>query len=419
MYLHTLMQKVPVRKIYCTAEYEFNESRRDTKLKERLGGTVVEMCHDQCVVPPDLFPASLNVFNQYKNRWMGIVQADTKRYLSIYDTPHSNDWTRWQGGKCPFEPAIIPSITCCCQLSEAQKDIPALWPAGEREAHLRLEMFAQDAVHRYAAERNSPSKDMTAKVSPYLSTGTISARHCILRALKAAGREIKDISSVTGGAGKWIAEVIWRDFYRFIMFRHPRICKYKSFMAYGDHIKWRDADTDFEAWCRGRTGFPIIDAAMRQLLAVGWMHNRLRMLVASFLSKHLLIDWKKGEKWFSEHLVDIDLASNNGGWQWSASVGVDPHEWIRVLSPLLQSEKVDADGTFIRRWVPELRKGCGKTDAKVIHDPCTRRGETFVKSIGYVKPIVDHKHARERAMEAYKLAKEEATAAAMTAEVKQ
>lgn len=402
-YISSAMSRFDVHQIYANAEYEVNESNRDQQFKDCLKDRF-QVFHDQCIVPPHEIPAHLTVYNQVKNKWMAIVQEGTDRYLKCLDAPTSNDWTHWPDSESPVRPDSVPENPF--PLDAMQADVPGLWPVGEREAHSRLEEFATEAIHRYAAERNSPSEDMTSKLSPYLSIGTISSRHCVCRALKAANKKPEEIASITGGSGKWIAEVIWRDFYRFIMFRHPRICKYQPFMDYGKHIEWRDSPADFDAWCQGRTGFPIVDAAMQQLLRTGYMHNRLRMLVASFLSKHLLIDWRKGEKWFSEHLVDIDLASNNGGWQWSSSVGVDPHEWIRVLSPLLQSEKIDPEGHFLRSWLPELRRGCGKNDTKDIHDPFHRRGETFVKSIGYHKPIVDHKVARERAMEAYRRAKE-------------
>lgn len=172
----------------------------------------------------------------------------------------------------------------------------------------------------------------------------------------------------------------------------------KPFKPEYANIEWSYSSDDFEAWTQGRTGFPIVDAAMRQLNHNGWMHNRCRMIVASFLSKDLLIDWRMGERYFMEHLVDGDFASNNGGWGFSASVGVDPQPYFRIFNPLLQSERFDPEGRYIRKWVPEL----ADIEGKAIHDPYGRGAEEQAKKNGYPEPIVEHKGSRERALSAYK-----------------
>lgn len=172
----------------------------------------------------------------------------------------------------------------------------------------------------------------------------------------------------------------------------------KPFKPEYANIAWSYDEENFAAWCEGRTGFPIVDAAMRQLNHLGYMHNRCRMIVACFLSKDLLIDWRMGEKYFMEHLIDGDFASNNGGWGFSASVGVDPQPYFRIFNPLLQSEKFDPDGDYIRKWVPELRD----LNSREIHDPYNRGAGPKVKKKGYPKQIVDHKHCREKALAAYK-----------------
>lgn len=174
----------------------------------------------------------------------------------------------------------------------------------------------------------------------------------------------------------------------------------KSFKPEYSNLEWSYDRRKFRAWCEGRTGYPIVDAAMRQLRFAGWMHNRCRMVVASFLSKHLLLDWRLGERFFMEHLVDGDFASNNGGWGFSASVGVDPQPYFRIFNPLLQSEKFDRDGHYIRAWVPELRS----ISAPAIHAPYARGANTEARAAGYPEPIVEHKAARERALAAYKAA---------------
>lgn len=172
----------------------------------------------------------------------------------------------------------------------------------------------------------------------------------------------------------------------------------KPFKPEYANISWSYDQDHFAAWCEGRTGFPIVDAAMRQLNHLGYMHNRCRMIVASFLSKDLLIDWRMGERYFMEHLIDGDFASNNGGWGFSASVGVDPQPYFRIFNPLLQSEKFDSDGAYIRKWVPELKD----LDDKAIHEPYSRGAGPKAKKNGYPKPIVEHKICRERALNAYK-----------------
>lgn len=164
------------------------------------------------------------------------------------------------------------------------------------------------------------------------------------------------------------------------------------------NISWSYDEEHFAAWCEGKTGFPIVDAAMRQLNHMGYMHNRCRMIVACFLAKDLLIDWRKGERYFMEHLIDGDFASNNGGWGFSASVGVDPQPYFRIFNPLLQSEKFDPNGEYIRKWVPEL----AGIEGKAIHEPYNRGAGAQAKKKGYPEPIVDHKQCRERALSAYK-----------------
>ncbi|KAI7211335.1 deoxyribodipyrimidine photo-lyase, partial [Hortaea werneckii] len=200
------------------------------------------------------------------------------------------------------------------------------------------------------------------------------------------------------GIKTWISEIGWRDFYKHILAHWPYISMFKPFKPETTRIRWEYNAAHFAAWSRGQTGFPIVDAAMRQLNFMAYMHNRCRMIVASFLSKDLLLDWRLGEAYFSLHLIDSDLASNNGGWGFSASVGVDPQPYFRIFNPLLQSEKFDSDGEYIRKWVPELRGVTGKA----IHDPYGRGQGAAAEKAGYPRPIVEHKFCRERALERYK-----------------
>lgn len=266
------------------------------------------------------------------------------------------------------------------------------WPAGEDAALTRLALFADEALGWYQQRRDLPAVDGTSQLSPYLATGVVSPRQCLHAALRSNSGELE-----TGnpGAVSWINELLWREFYKHILVGYPRVSRHRAFRQETEAIAWRQAAEDLEAWQQGRTGFPIIDAAMRQLLATGWMHNRLRMLVAMFLSKNLLINWREGERWFMRHLIDGDLAANNGGWQWSASTGTDAAPYFRLFNPVSQSQKFDPEGRFIKRWLPEL----ATLDAHDIHKP--PQGDLF-KPVPYPAPIVDLGASRERVLTSFR-----------------
>ncbi len=194
-------------------------------------------------------------------------------------------------------------------------------------------------------------------------------------------------AALDGGAGAtWLNELIWREFYRHLMVYYPKLCKGRPFTAWTDKVAWRAEEAALQAWQRGETGFPIVDAAMRQLNATGWMHNRLRMIVASFLTKDLRLDWRAGERYFMSQLIDGDLAANNGGWQWAASTGTDAAPYFRIFNPTTQGEKFDKQGVFIRRWLPEL----AKVPEKALHQPWAWADKQGI-TLDYSRPIVDHK----------------------------
>ncbi|KAG7133995.1 Deoxyribodipyrimidine photo-lyase like protein [Verticillium longisporum] len=280
--------------------------------------------------------------------------------------------------------------------AEEKKRFRALFPAGEHAARERLDKFCDSSISSYADRRNIPGDNGTSSLSMHLASGTISSRTCVRTARDR--NKTKKLDGGNGGIQTWISEVAWRDFYKHVLVHWPYVCMNKPFKPEYANIEWSYEKDDFKAWCEGKTGFPIVDAAMRQMIHVGWMHNRCRMIVASFLCKDLLIDWRMGERFFMEHLVDGDFASNNGGWGFSASVGVDPQPYFRIFNPLLQSEKFDPDGEYIRKWVPELAGVKGKA----IHDPYGRGAGPQVKKKGYPEPIVAHKDVRERALTEYK-----------------
>ena len=268
------------------------------------------------------------------------------------------------------------------------------WPGGEAEARRRLRRFVDEGLRGYADRRDQLGIDGTSRLSADLKFGTLSPR-TVVAAVRAAGAGAAD------GADKFIAELRWRDFYAHVMHHFPH-CEQGAFRREYDAIRWEGDPRHLDAWREGRTGFPVVDAAMRQLAATGTMHNRARMIVASFLTKDLLLDWRAGERHFMTRLVDGDLASNNGGWQWAASTGTDHQPYFRIFNPVLQGERYDADGAYVRRWVPEL----ARVPAKWIQQPwaappllLAEAGVTLGEI--YPHPIVDHAERRERAIAMY------------------
>ena len=234
------------------------------------------------------------------------------------------------------------------------------WVPGEKAARQQLDRFVTRQLAGYQKQRDFPALTGTSGLSAALSAGTLSVASCYQ-----AAREAMADAGMREGAACWIGELAWRDFYRQIMAQFPRLSRGGAFRPETEWLQWRRDEDHFLAWCEGRTGYPLVDAAMRQLVATGWMHNRLRMVTAMFLSKHLWLDWRRGEAFFMEHLMDGDFAANNGGWQWSASSGTDAVPYFRVFNPIRQSQRFDPEGEFIARWVPELRH----LDNKTIHEP--------------------------------------------------
>lgn len=266
------------------------------------------------------------------------------------------------------------------------------WSAGETAAQQALDHFLDGIIERYHQQRDFPSIAGTSSISPWLTAGTVSIRQCFHRALQINNGELD-----TGNKGitTWLSELIWREFYKHILFGFPRVSRNQAFKPETERLPWKDDQKLLKAWQTGQTGFPIVDAAMRQLTATGWMHNRLRMVTAMFLSKNLMLDWRLGEQFFMEHLIDGDLAANNGGWQWSASTGTDAAPYFRMFNPTSQSERFDADGTFIRQWLPEL----GHLDNSYIHSP---EHSSEFSDINYPAPVVNHRLSREKVISAFK-----------------
>ncbi len=328
-------------------------------------------------------------------------------------TPFSKTW---KALPLPQEKDLLPALE--------QIDVPAdlkslpipqvestgfsqIFPAGEIEARRRLAQFVTGAnapVYGYAQNRNLPGAHGTSQLSPYLRFGMVSARETAVSALLA----IRDAPSgeARDSADVWLNELIWREFYVNILYHFPHV-RGANFNPKYDSIQWMNDSEQLHAWQEGSTGYPLVDAAMRQLVQSGWMHNRTRMISASFLIKDLLIDWRLGERWFMRHLIDGDPAANNGGWQWTAGTGTDAAPYFRIFNPITQSKKFDPQGRYIRRWLPEL----GGVPDEHIHEPWLMSHEDQVRCgciIGrdYPAPIVNHAAARERALSAYKSASE-------------
>jgi len=278
---------------------------------------------------------------------------------------------------------------------------------GEAEAQRRLESFIQTLfgesdpdiprIEQYASRRDRIDLEYTSGLSPYLRFGMISIRQAVVAAMGAI-QNTPDIETLRN-VETWLGELIWRDFYIHIIFHFPRV-RQENFRL--PHVRWENNSDEFTAWREGCTGYPVVDAAMRQLMQSGWMHNRARMITASFLTKDLLVDWRWGERWFMQHLVDGDPAANNGGWQWSAGTGTDAAPYFRIFNPITQGKKYDPDGRHLRRWLPELTR----VPDEFIHKPWTMPAEMqkaagCIIGVDYPGPIVDHAWARERALRAY------------------
>jgi deoxyribodipyrimidine photo-lyase len=266
--------------------------------------------------------------------------------------------------------------------------------ASERAARRRLDDFVAEGLAEYAEKRDRMDLDGTSRLSPYLRFGLLSPRQCV----DAAQEALREDRRLADGARKWCDELVWREFYASILAAFPRVLA-GNFRRDLGRLRWSRSESAFAAWQEGRTGYPVVDAGMRQLRATGWMHNRARMIVAGFLTKDLWIDWRWGERHFEHWLVDADPASNNGGWQWSASTGTDAQPYFRIFNPLSQAKRFDPDGDYVRRWVPELRE----IEGPDVHEP----GRRAPRPDAYPEPMVDHGERRREALERFEKARAE------------
>jgi deoxyribodipyrimidine photo-lyase len=387
--LAQLCAEVGAMAVYTERDYSPYATRRD----ETVGATLpvpLQLTEGVTVQPPAAVHkedgAPYTVFTPFSRRWQALGPLTRREILPA-----------------PRQIAT-PAHIGSAPLPAAEPGLHDLFPAGEAEAKRRLAAFVagDDAlVFRYAARRNEPGSDGTAQLSPYLRFGMVSPRMAAVAAYEAIERAPDD--DERKGAQTWLSELIWREFFTAILATFPHVRR-GSFRPEYDAIRWRNDPEEFAAWCEGRTGYPLIDAAMRQLRTTGWMHNRTRMAVASFLVKDLLIDWRWGERWFMQQLLDGDPAANNGGWQWTAGTGTDAAPYFRIFNPVSQGEKFDPEGVYVRQYLPELHAVPGQ----YLHAPWMMPRSEQVRArciIGqdYPAPIVDHKFARERVLAAYRV----------------
>lgn len=374
-----LAKELNVTQVYCNRDYEPYAKERDTKVGKKLValGIGFDQFKDHVIFEKHEVKTNQDgiykVFTPYKNKWIENFEH-TGKMIPDFKAQLKN-LRKFKNQKNILEHDWYKEIGFT-------ETTPWL-PGGTKAGLQRLEFF-EGIIHEYKDKRNFPAIDGTSLLSAYIRHGNISIRD-MLRMGSAHRSE---------GAKTWVSELIWRDFYQMILDAYPHVEKSPFKKEYGK-IKWQGKGPHFEAWCEGRTGFPLIDAAMRCLNATGRMHNRLRMVVASFLCKTLLINWQKGEMYFAEKLLDYDLAANNGGWQWAASSGCDAQPYFRIFNPYSQSEKFDPKGDFIREWMPEL----AHLSSKEIHHP------PLEKVPDYISPIVSYEENREKALFMYSVVK--------------
>jgi deoxyribodipyrimidine photo-lyase len=361
--------------------------RRDEALRRALESKGVEVATalDRCLVAP------------------GTLRTGSGTPYTVFTPFRNTFWRHWDEVERPPHPAP--------RLPGPLPDLPAQAPpdpealgfelsgvtlptASEAAAHRRLTAFAEDGLAAYADRRDRMDLDGTSRLSPYLRFGLLSPRQCVDTAQAA----VKDDRRRADGARVWCDELVWREFYIQILAEFPRVLE-GNFRRDLGGLRWSRSRRNFEAWQEGRTGYPIVDAGLRQLRATGWMHNRARMIAASFLTKDLWLDWRWGERHFEHWLVDADPASNNGGWQWSASTGTDAQPYFRIFNPLSQAKRYDPHGDYVRRWVPELRG----IEGPAVHEP----GRRAPRPDDYPAPIVDHDERRKEALARFKRARAE------------
>lgn len=429
--LSALCESNNISCVMANHEYEGNEIARDEQLTKQLLDTDIEFIrwHDQCILPPKSITTNddsmYQVFTPFYKKWrhtleVSDIQVHTAPGITnnekVHLTSSENSANTTQDIKALCNKTVhdyqqylqthksYQYIDTDKQISQAR----TAYPAGEAEACHRLEHFIADDIYNYDVSRDVPSLQATSQLSAYLTIGAISPRLCYLQATKALGELHRNDgdnfdSADNNDINRWISELAWRDFYRHVLDYKPELIRHQAYKHKTDKkINWSYDEESFAAWREGKTGVPLVDASMRCLNTTGFMHNRLRMVTAMFLTKDLLIDWRLGERYFMQQLIDGDFASNNGGWQWSASTGTDSAPYFRIMNPFSQAKTHDFDGIFIKTWLPELKP----IPASILHSEDKMRkalskNGTFA-DIDYPVPIVEHKLARQLAIAEFK-----------------
>lgn len=342
-----LSDQYDIQSIYCNHDYEKYAGIRDDSIQSWANqrGIGFSTYKDQVI------------FEKHE-----VLSGQNTPYTVF--TPYSRKWKE-RLGQHPIQVFPSESLQNYVKFTD---ELPSLGSLGFANAGLLFpsNSVSTEIIQGYQANRDFPAKGATSRLSVHLRFGTVSIRSLVKQAI--------------GVSETWLNELIWRDFYFNILFHFPHVSDGHAFRKEYDRMEWRNNEVEFKAWCEGQTGYPIVDAGMRELNSTGFMHNRVRMIVASFLVKHLLIDWRWGESYFAEKLLDFDLSANNGGWQWAAGCGCDAAPYFRVFNPTLQTQKFDKELAYIRKWVPEFQE------------------------LSYPQPIVNHEFARERVLAAYKKA---------------
>ncbi|UDG79252.1 Deoxyribodipyrimidine photo-lyase [Candidatus Ecksteinia adelgidicola] len=385
-WLISFCMKKKITALFYNLQYELNEWNRDQILERRLSGKV--HCYgfnDSLLFPPKSITNTTG--NMYK----------------VY-TPFRNVFIRRLMNSnidCFPEPRVRGNMLSILNIPPMFKYpsslIDNMFPAGEKEALQRLKNFCFTKEKKYFSQRNFPAIDSTSKLSPYLAIGVLSPRQCFNQLCIAYPLMLKKDNHNTF---YWLNQLIWREFYRNLIIVYPELCKHQPFIKWTNIISWNNNTKMLHAWKVGKTGYPIVDAAMRQLIHTGWINNRLRMISASFLVKDLLIDWRIGERYFMSKLLDGDLAANNGGWQWIASTGTDSVPYFRIFNPTTQSKFFDPLGIFIRKWLPELEH----LSNDEIHEPYKKKINKKIL-LKYPLPIVNHQKSRLKILSVFQTAK--------------
>ncbi|KTA86263.1 deoxyribodipyrimidine photo-lyase [Aeromonas salmonicida] len=385
--LASLSNDLGVSQLYANQAIEIDEQRRDLAVSAMLAEQEVS-CHwfnGCCVLPPGRVLTGsgemFKVFTPFSRAWLKALEEDG---FVIHRAPAP------RAEPLPWQP-LAEREWSYGVLGDVTPD--TRWPVGEAEAQRRLHGFLEQAVFDYGETRDFPAQAGTSILSPYLAAGIISPRQCVGALQQRLGHRPQ---SKAQPGFVWLNELVWREFYRHLLVLVPTLSMNQPFKPETAALPWSWDPVAFAAWCEGRTGYPIVDAAMRCLNATGWMHNRLRMIVASFLTKDLHIHWRLGEDYFMSQLIDGDLAANNGGWQWAAGTGADAAPYFRVFNPTTQGQRFDPQGDFIRTWVAEL----ADIPTAYVHQP--HDWLRLKGGRGYPAPMVDHALARVKAIEMFR-----------------